>query len=48
MPTRAGQKSGGSHNRGLVDVFTREKALAVALGDDDLGPHWDLGDGEAE
>lgn len=43
MPTRAGQKSGGSHNRGLVDVFTREKAVAIALGDD-LGPHWRLGD----
>ena len=48
MPTRSGQKSGGSHHRGLVDVFTREKAVALALGDDDLGPHWNLGDGEAE
>ena len=48
MPTRAGPKSGGSHARGLVDVFTREKAVAVALRDDDVGPHWHLGDDGAE
>ena len=48
MPTRAGQKSGGSHARGLVDVFTREKAVVVALRDEDPGPRWDLGEREAE
>jgi acyl-CoA reductase-like NAD-dependent aldehyde dehydrogenase len=43
MPLRAAQKSGGSHYRGLVDVFTREKLVAVSLRDEDPGPHWGLG-----
>ena len=44
MPSRAGQESGGLHNRGLVDVVvTREEAVAIAHGED-LGPHWHLGD----
>lgn len=48
MPLRAAQKSGGSHYRGLVDVFTREKLVAVSLRDDDPGPHWGLGAGKGE
>ena len=43
MPLRAAQKSGGSHYRGLVDVFTREKLVAVSMRDEDPGPHWGLG-----
>ncbi len=43
MPTRAAQKSGGSPYRGLVDVFTKERAIAVSLRDEDPGPHWGLG-----
>ncbi|MDP9459119.1 MAG: aldehyde dehydrogenase family protein [Actinomycetota bacterium] len=45
MPLRAAQKSGGSHYRGLVDVFTREKLVAVSMRDEDFGPHWALGAG---
>jgi acyl-CoA reductase-like NAD-dependent aldehyde dehydrogenase len=48
MPLRAAQKSGGSHFRGLVDVFTREKLVALALRDEDPGPHWGLGAGEGK
>jgi acyl-CoA reductase-like NAD-dependent aldehyde dehydrogenase len=48
MPLRAAQKSGGSHFRGLVDVFTKEKLVAVSLRDEDPGPHWGLGSGKAE
>jgi acyl-CoA reductase-like NAD-dependent aldehyde dehydrogenase len=48
MPLRAAQKSGGSHFRGLVDVFTREKLVAMSMRDEDPGPHWALGTGEAE
>ena len=48
MPLRAGQKSGGSHLRGLVDVFTKEKLVVASLGDDDPGPHWGLATREAE
>jgi aldehyde dehydrogenase (NAD+) len=44
MPLRAAQKSGGSHHRGLVDVFTREKLVVVSMRDEDPGPHWALGD----
>lgn len=43
MPLRAAQKSGNSHYRGLVDVFTREKLVAVSLRDEDPGPSWRLG-----
>lgn len=43
LPLRAAQKSGGSHFRGLVDVFIREKLVAVSLRDEDTGPHWGLG-----
>jgi acyl-CoA reductase-like NAD-dependent aldehyde dehydrogenase len=48
MPLRAAQKSGGSHYRGLVDVFTKEKLVAVSMRDEDPGPHWALGTGKAE
>lgn len=48
MPLRAAQKSGGSHYRGLVDVFTREKLVAVSLRDEDRGPHWALATERAE
>lgn len=48
MPLRAAQKSGGSHFRGLVDVFTKEKLVAVSLRDEDPGPHWGLGAGKVE
>jgi aldehyde dehydrogenase (NAD+) len=48
MPLRAAQKSGGSHHRGLVDVFTREKLVATSLRDEDPGPHWALGTGKAD
>jgi acyl-CoA reductase-like NAD-dependent aldehyde dehydrogenase len=48
MPLRAAQKSGNSHYRGLVDVFTREKLVAVSLRDEDPGPSWGLGVEETE
>jgi hypothetical protein len=48
MPIRAAQKSGGSHFRGLVDVFTKEKLVAMAMRNEDPGPHWALGTGQAE
>lgn len=43
MPLRAGRKSGGSHARGLVDVFTQEKLVIASLCSDAVGPHWALG-----
>ena len=48
MPLRAAQKSGGSHYRGLVDVFTREKLVVVSMRDEDPGPHWGLGANRTE
>jgi aldehyde dehydrogenase (NAD+) len=48
MPLRAAQKSGGSSFRGLVDVFTKEKLVAMAMHEENPGPHWALGTGEAE
>ncbi|MGW4370972.1 aldehyde dehydrogenase family protein [Nocardia takedensis] len=42
MPLTAGRKSGNSHARGLVDVFTQDKLVAVSLRDTDTGPHWGL------
>ena len=48
MPLRAAQKSGGSHLRGLVDVFTREKLVVVPMRDEDRGPHWALATERAE
>ncbi len=48
MPLRAAQKSGNSHYRGLVDVFTREKLVAVSLRDEETGPSWGLGTERSE
>jgi aldehyde dehydrogenase (NAD+) len=43
MPLRAGRKSGGSHHRGLVDVFTYDKTIGMPLADGAYGASWNLG-----
>lgn len=48
QPIRAAQKSGNAHYRGLVDVFTTEKLVAVTLDEDDHGPSWGLAIEEKE
>lgn len=48
MSLRAAQNSGGSHFRGVVDVFTEEKLVAISKRDEDRGPHWALGAGRVE
>ncbi|HWF42497.1 MAG TPA: aldehyde dehydrogenase family protein, partial [Acidothermaceae bacterium] len=42
MPVRAGSKSGGSHLRGLVDVFTKDKTIGAPYGATDYGTTWNL------